>query len=59
MRSKKQDVKSRVVRFRIDPETHKILIARSLHFFGGNVSALIRYSILNLKRPGNDKKKEK
>jgi hypothetical protein len=59
MEKKKQANKTKTVRFRIDPETNKILIARSLHFFGGNISAMIRHAIMNFKRPGNDTKKER
>jgi hypothetical protein len=59
MKTKKQGTKTKVVRFRIDPETNKILIARSLHFFGGNISAMIRHAIMNFKRPKNDKDKER
>lgn len=58
MKEKKQANKNRVVRFRIDPETNKILIARSLHFFKGNVSAMIRHAILNFKRPKHDQEKK-
>jgi len=58
MKEKKQTNKTRVVRFRIDPETNKILIARSLHFFKGNVSALLRHAIINFKRPRNDDQKK-
>jgi hypothetical protein len=59
MGRKKQDNKNKTVRFRIDAETNKLLIARSLHFFDGNVSAMIRYAIINFKRLKNvDKKKE-
>jgi len=58
MKAKKQFNKNKVIRFRIDPETNKILIARSLHFFNGNVSAMIRHAIMNFKRPKNDQKKE-
>jgi hypothetical protein len=59
MTKKKQVTKNKVVRFRIDPETNKILIARSLHFFGGNISAMIRHAIMNFKRPKNDQDKER
>ena len=59
MAKKKQVTKNRVIRFRIDPETNKILIARSLHFFKGNISALLRHAILNFKRPKNDQDKER
>jgi len=58
MKEKKQTNKTRVVRFRIDPETNKLLIARSLHFFKGNVSALLRHAIINFKRPRNDDQKK-
>jgi hypothetical protein len=58
MKDKKQGNKNKVVRFRIDPETNKILIARSLHFFNGNISAMIRHAIMNFKRPKNDQEKK-
>jgi hypothetical protein len=47
-----------MVRFRIDPETNKLMIARSLHFFEGNISAFIRYAIMNFRRPKNDGQKK-
>jgi len=59
MRPRKQENKIKVVRFRIDAETNKILIARALHFFDGNISAMLRHAIMNFKRPSNDKKKER
>lgn len=58
MGSKKQVNKTKTVRFRVDPETNKFLIARALHFFEGNISALIRYAIMNFKRPKHDSQKK-
>ncbi len=59
MARRKQVSKNKTIRFRIDPETNKFMIARALHFFNGNISEFLRYAIMNFRKPKiNDSQKK-